>query len=117
MHQSYHARNVHSGPLVLPDFNSPSCQTRSLIFALPHRTRFPSNASNAGQIPAAQISSPMRRHGVHHPPLLATRPTFQPESQKSTTQKVGDTISFNSNHNDESLLTKAKNAVGMGEKK
>ncbi|KAJ6508286.1 heat shock protein 9/12-domain-containing protein [Mycena sanguinolenta] len=43
--------------------------------------------------------------------------TFQPESQKSTTQKVGDTFSSNSNHNDESLLTKAKNAVGMGEKK
>ncbi|KAF7363595.1 Heat shock protein 9 [Mycena sanguinolenta] len=43
--------------------------------------------------------------------------TFQPQSEKSTTQKVGDTFSSNSNHNDDSLLTKAKNAVGMGEKK
>ncbi|KAF8212044.1 heat shock protein 9/12-domain-containing protein [Mycena galopus ATCC 62051] len=43
--------------------------------------------------------------------------TFQPQSEKSTTQKVGDTFSSNSNHDDDSLLTKAKNAVGMGEKK
>ncbi|KAJ7844511.1 heat shock protein 9/12-domain-containing protein [Mycena olivaceomarginata] len=43
--------------------------------------------------------------------------TFQPQSDKSAGQKVGDTFSSNSNHNDDSLLTKAKNAVGMGEKK
>ncbi|KAJ7271965.1 heat shock protein 9/12-domain-containing protein [Mycena haematopus] len=43
--------------------------------------------------------------------------TFQPQSEKSTTQKAGDTFSSNPNHNDESLLNKAKNAVGMGEKK
>jgi len=43
--------------------------------------------------------------------------TFQPQSDKSATQKVGDTMSGNSNHNDESMLDKAKHAVGMGEKK
>ncbi|KAJ7087843.1 heat shock protein 9/12-domain-containing protein [Mycena epipterygia] len=43
--------------------------------------------------------------------------TFQPQSEKSTTQKAGDTFSSNSNENDDSLLTKAKNAVGMGESK
>ncbi|KAJ7444907.1 heat shock protein 9/12-domain-containing protein [Mycena latifolia] len=43
--------------------------------------------------------------------------TFQPNSEKSTTQKAGDTLSSNSNHNDESLLAKAKNAMGMGESK
>ncbi|KAJ6525631.1 heat shock protein 9/12-domain-containing protein [Mycena capillaripes] len=42
--------------------------------------------------------------------------TFQPQSEKSTTQKAGDTLSSNSNNNDDSLLNKAKNAVGMGEK-
>ncbi|KAJ7047001.1 heat shock protein 9/12-domain-containing protein [Mycena alexandri] len=42
--------------------------------------------------------------------------TFQPQSDKSGTQKVGDTFSSNSNNNDQSLLDKAKNAVGMGEK-
>ncbi|KAF7368667.1 hypothetical protein MVEN_00191000 [Mycena venus] len=43
--------------------------------------------------------------------------TFQPQSEKSTSQKMGDTFSSNSNNNDDSLLNKAKNAVGMGEKK
>ncbi|KAJ7724454.1 heat shock protein 9/12-domain-containing protein [Mycena maculata] len=42
--------------------------------------------------------------------------TFQPTSEKSTTQKAGDTLSSNSNQNDESVLTKAKNAVGLGQK-
>ncbi|PWN49149.1 hypothetical protein IE53DRAFT_388651 [Violaceomyces palustris] len=42
--------------------------------------------------------------------------TLQPESQKSTTQKVGDTISGNSNENQESLLDKAKDAIGLGSK-
>ncbi|KIK57663.1 hypothetical protein GYMLUDRAFT_45828 [Collybiopsis luxurians FD-317 M1] len=40
--------------------------------------------------------------------------TVQPQGEKSTTQKVGDTFSSNSNENDESLLTKTKNAVGLG---
>ncbi|KAF7338137.1 hypothetical protein MVEN_02038500 [Mycena venus] len=43
--------------------------------------------------------------------------TFQPQSEKSTSQKAGDTLSSNSNNNDDSLLAKAKNVVGMGEKK
>ncbi|KAJ7343291.1 heat shock protein 9/12-domain-containing protein [Mycena albidolilacea] len=43
--------------------------------------------------------------------------TLQPQSEKSTSQKAGDTFSGNSNNNDESLLTKAKDAVGLGEKK
>ncbi|KAK7054056.1 heat shock protein 9/12-domain-containing protein [Favolaschia claudopus] len=42
--------------------------------------------------------------------------TLQPNSEKSGTQKAGDTLSSNSNHNDQSLLDKAKNAVGMGDK-
>ncbi|EEB94843.1 hypothetical protein MPER_06280 [Moniliophthora perniciosa FA553] len=37
-------------------------------------------------------------------------------SEKSTGQKVGDTFSSNSNNNDESMLDKAKNAVGLGDK-
>ncbi|KAI0045284.1 hypothetical protein FA95DRAFT_1607846 [Auriscalpium vulgare] len=40
--------------------------------------------------------------------------TFQPESQKSTSQQVGDTFSSNNNDNQDSLLGKAKNAVGLG---
>ncbi|KAJ3916841.1 heat shock protein 9/12-domain-containing protein [Lentinula edodes] len=41
--------------------------------------------------------------------------TFQPESQKSTTQKAGDAFSSNSNENEDSLLTKAQNAMGFGD--
>ncbi|KAJ3905059.1 hypothetical protein F5879DRAFT_988693 [Lentinula edodes] len=37
--------------------------------------------------------------------------TFQPESQKSTTPKAADTFSSNSNENEDSLLTKAQNAI------
>ncbi|KAJ3895703.1 heat shock protein 9/12-domain-containing protein [Lentinula edodes] len=40
--------------------------------------------------------------------------TVQPESQKSTTQKAGDALSSNSNENEDSLLTKAQNAIGLG---
>ncbi|KIY72109.1 hypothetical protein CYLTODRAFT_344835 [Cylindrobasidium torrendii FP15055 ss-10] len=40
--------------------------------------------------------------------------TLQPQSEKTTSQKAGDAVSGNSNHNDESLLGKAKNAVGLG---
>lgn len=42
--------------------------------------------------------------------------TFQPQSEKSSSQKAGDAVSGNSNNNDESMLSKAKNAVGLGEK-
>ncbi|KAJ8519461.1 hypothetical protein ONZ45_g3572 [Pleurotus djamor] len=41
--------------------------------------------------------------------------TMQPESQKSATQKMGDTFSGNQNENQESMLDKAKNAMGMGD--
>jgi hypothetical protein len=47
-------------------------------------------------------------------PLISTS---QPQSDKSASQKAGNTFSSNSDHNDDSLLTEAKNAVGMGEKK
>ncbi|KAF5389919.1 hypothetical protein D9757_003688 [Collybiopsis confluens] len=40
--------------------------------------------------------------------------TLQPQGEKSTSQKVGDTFSSNSNDTDDSLLNKAKNAVGLG---
>ncbi|KAF8911960.1 heat shock protein 9/12-domain-containing protein, partial [Gymnopilus junonius] len=40
--------------------------------------------------------------------------SMQPNSQKSSSQKAGDTMSGNSNENSDSLLNKAKNAVGMG---
>ncbi|KAH6918417.1 heat shock protein 9/12-domain-containing protein [Coprinopsis sp. MPI-PUGE-AT-0042] len=39
--------------------------------------------------------------------------TLQPSSEKSATQKLGDTVSGNSNENSGSLLDKAKNAVGL----
>ncbi|KAJ7685375.1 heat shock protein 9/12-domain-containing protein [Mycena polygramma] len=42
--------------------------------------------------------------------------TLQPQGEKSTTQKAGDAVSGNSNHNDESLLQKTKDAVGLGNK-
>ncbi|ESK94583.1 12 kda heat shock protein (glucose and lipid-regulated protein) [Moniliophthora roreri MCA 2997] len=42
--------------------------------------------------------------------------TLQPQGEKSTSQKVGDTFSSNSNNNDESLMDKAKNTVGLGDK-
>ncbi|OBZ70809.1 hypothetical protein A0H81_09060 [Grifola frondosa] len=41
--------------------------------------------------------------------------TLQPESQKSTTQQVGDSMSGNSNENQDSMMNKMKNAVGMGD--
>ncbi|KAJ7040622.1 hypothetical protein C8F04DRAFT_948342, partial [Mycena alexandri] len=34
--------------------------------------------------------------------------TLQPQSEKSITQKAGDTFSSNSNNNDQSLLDKTK---------
>ncbi|KAL1680190.1 heat shock protein 9/12-domain-containing protein [Schizophyllum commune] len=40
--------------------------------------------------------------------------TFQPNQEKSTTQKATDSLSGNSNENSESLVDKAKNAVGLG---
>jgi hypothetical protein len=40
--------------------------------------------------------------------------TFQPEGEKSNSQKAGDTFSSNSNENQDSLVDKAKNAVGLG---
>ncbi|EIM82986.1 uncharacterized protein STEHIDRAFT_64404 [Stereum hirsutum FP-91666 SS1] len=40
----------------------------------------------------------------------------QPQGEKSTSQKAGDTFSGNSNENDQSMLDKTKNALGMGEK-
>ncbi|KAI0821684.1 heat shock protein 9/12-domain-containing protein [Trametes gibbosa] len=39
--------------------------------------------------------------------------TVQPQSEKSTTQKMGDSISGNSNENQDSMIDKAKNALGM----
>ncbi|KAF8322132.1 hypothetical protein DL93DRAFT_2050822 [Clavulina sp. PMI_390] len=42
--------------------------------------------------------------------------TVQPEGEKSNTQKMGDTFSGNSNENQGSLMDKAKNALGMGDK-
>ncbi|KAH9998495.1 heat shock protein 9/12-domain-containing protein [Russula compacta] len=41
---------------------------------------------------------------------------IQPESQKSTGQEVGDTFSGGRKENDASLLDKAKNAVGLGDR-
>jgi len=40
--------------------------------------------------------------------------SVQPESEKSYTQKAGDAFSSNSNENDQSVMDKAKNALGMG---
>ncbi|KAG8951432.1 hypothetical protein FRC04_006203 [Tulasnella sp. 424] len=40
--------------------------------------------------------------------------SLQPQHEKSTTQKMGDSMSSNSTN--ESLLDKAKNAMGMGDK-
>ncbi|KAJ2913221.1 hypothetical protein MD484_g7194, partial [Candolleomyces efflorescens] len=42
--------------------------------------------------------------------------TLQPQGEKSTTQKMGDTFSSNSNENQDSLLDKTKNAMGLGNK-
>jgi len=39
--------------------------------------------------------------------------TLQPQSEKSTSQQAGDSLSGNSNNNDESLLGKTKNTLGM----
>ncbi|CAE6473192.1 unnamed protein product [Rhizoctonia solani] len=43
--------------------------------------------------------------------------TLQPNESKSDSQKVGDTLSGNSNENKRSLLDQAKDAVGLGETK
>jgi len=42
--------------------------------------------------------------------------TLQPQGEKSTTQKMGDTVSGNSNESDQSMMGKVKDAVGMGDK-
>ncbi|KAF9058979.1 heat shock protein 9/12-domain-containing protein [Rhodocollybia butyracea] len=39
--------------------------------------------------------------------------TLQPQSEKSTSQKMGDSLSGNSNNNDQSLLDKTKDTLGM----
>ncbi|EIW63603.1 uncharacterized protein TRAVEDRAFT_43889 [Trametes versicolor FP-101664 SS1] len=39
--------------------------------------------------------------------------TMQPQSGKSTTQKMGDSVNSNSNENQDSLMDKAKYALGM----
>ncbi|KAF8844290.1 hypothetical protein BDN67DRAFT_922103 [Paxillus ammoniavirescens] len=41
--------------------------------------------------------------------------TLQPEGEKSSTQKATDTVSGNSNENQESLVDKAKSALGVGQ--
>ncbi|KAF8623579.1 hypothetical protein AX15_006347 [Amanita polypyramis BW_CC] len=41
--------------------------------------------------------------------------TMQPNSQKSTTQQMGDSMNSNSNENQDSLFSKAKRSMGMGE--
>ncbi|TFK30085.1 hypothetical protein FA15DRAFT_663434 [Coprinopsis marcescibilis] len=43
--------------------------------------------------------------------------SVQPNSQKSNTQSVGDKFSSNSNQNQDSMLDKAKNAMGLGDNK
>ncbi|KAK0563690.1 hypothetical protein OC861_004685 [Tilletia horrida] len=43
--------------------------------------------------------------------------SLQPESQKSTTQKIGDSVSGNSNENQDSLLSKAKQTLGLDNSK
>ncbi|KAJ4475279.1 heat shock protein 9/12-domain-containing protein [Lentinula edodes] len=40
--------------------------------------------------------------------------TVQPESQKSTPQQAADAVSSNSNQNTGSLLSKAQDAIGLG---
>ncbi|KAJ3846122.1 hypothetical protein EV368DRAFT_89532 [Lentinula lateritia] len=40
--------------------------------------------------------------------------TLQPENQKSTTQQAADAFSSNENENQDSLLSKAQNAIGLG---
>ncbi|PVF96973.1 hypothetical protein CPB86DRAFT_786458 [Serendipita vermifera] len=44
--------------------------------------------------------------------------TLQPQGDKSTTQKMGDAFSGQQNHNpgERSLVDKAKDAVGLGDK-
>ncbi|KAF9241601.1 heat shock protein 9/12-domain-containing protein [Melanogaster broomeanus] len=42
--------------------------------------------------------------------------TLQPEGKKSDTQKASDVVSGNADDNNESLLDKAKDAVGIGGK-
>ncbi|KAK0459827.1 heat shock protein 9/12-domain-containing protein [Desarmillaria tabescens] len=39
--------------------------------------------------------------------------TLQPQGEKTSTQKMGDTVSGNSNDNDQSMLGKAKGAMGL----
>ncbi|CAE6508902.1 unnamed protein product [Rhizoctonia solani] len=41
--------------------------------------------------------------------------TLQPNESKSDSQKLGDTLSGNSNENKQSLLDKTKNAIGLGD--
>ncbi|QRW21312.1 heat shock proteins (HSP9 and HSP12) family protein [Rhizoctonia solani] len=51
--------------------------------------------------------------------LTPRRPPLSksPNETKSDSQKLGDTLSGNSNENKDSLFQQAKNAVGLGETK
>jgi hypothetical protein len=65
---------------------------------------------------------------VTHADLVALDSDVQPDSQKSTTQALGDKMSgtkdshsghshsTNTNTGDKSMIDKAKDAVGMGDK-
>ncbi|KZP34623.1 hypothetical protein FIBSPDRAFT_1035617 [Athelia psychrophila] len=39
--------------------------------------------------------------------------TFQPQGDKSSSQKAGDTLSGNSNENNDSLVDKTKDTLGL----
>ncbi|KAK0210855.1 heat shock protein 9/12-domain-containing protein [Desarmillaria ectypa] len=41
--------------------------------------------------------------------------TLQPQREKTNTQKMGDTFSSNSNENEQSMLGKAKGAMGLSD--
>jgi len=72
------------------------------------------NTDSAFSTVQPQVHSRASAHT--YPPRSDILPVID-QSEKSTSQKLGDTFSSNQNHDDRSMMDKAKDAVGLGSNK
>ncbi|KAJ3857011.1 heat shock protein 9/12-domain-containing protein [Lentinula lateritia] len=79
----------------------------------PGRQNFTDKASNALE-PESEKSTLESFGDSAKSTVDSLASTAEPESQKSVPQKATDTLSSNSNDNQDSLLAKAQNAIGLG---
>ncbi|KAJ3934080.1 MAG: heat shock protein 9/12-domain-containing protein [Lentinula lateritia] len=69
--------------------------------------------TKAAVVPDSQKSLTTRATETVEGKADSTASTAQPQSKKSTPQKIGDTLSNNSNENNQSLLDKTKDTLGL----